>query len=217
MIGRPLTPTHWLTGWFISHQNAEIIDVPLPDEKEMDNWILAEVKRQGGRMDKDAAVELARHTGNQTSIASQEIAKLLTYVDFQRAVTQADVLELVSVEGSADVFAMLDLLMDGRKREAQSLMRKLLDDNPPEVILGAVIYRYRQLIQVREALDEGQDLKVLVDKRILFKNQVGKYTEAARRLSLSEAGTSLPAPAGAGRAVQDLAGRPGDRSGNAGG
>jgi DNA polymerase III delta subunit len=90
------------------------------------------------------------------------------------------------VEGSTDVFTMLDKLMDGRTREAQSLMHRLLDDNTPEVILGAVIYRFRQLIQVREALDAGQDLKELVDKRVLFRNQVGKYTDAARRTSLDK-------------------------------
>ncbi len=176
-----LTPSHWLVKWLVTQPSAEIIDCSLPDEKEMDRWVTAEVKRQGGLIEPEAARELARHVGNDTSIASQEIAKLLMYVDFKRQVTQADVLELVSEEGSADVFKMLDMLMDGKAREAQAMMHQLLDDSPAEVILGAVIHRFRQLIQVREVLDERGEMKDLVTRKVLFFNQVDPYTRAARR------------------------------------
>jgi DNA polymerase-3 subunit delta len=181
-----LTPSHWLMKVINTHPAAEIIDLPLPDEKAMGAWIVTEAKRQGGSIHPDAAQELSRHIGNDTSIASQEIAKLLMYVDFNRQVTAADVLELVSDEGSTDVFKMLDRLMSGETREAQAMMRRLLDDSLPEVILGAVIHRFRQLIQVREALDAGEEIKSLADKRVLFHNQIKDYTIAARRFSMTE-------------------------------
>lgn len=181
-----LSPTHWLVKWIAAHENAEIIDLALPDEKTMDSWVAAEAKRLGGLFEPEAARELARHTGNDTGIASQEISKLLTFVDFKRAVNVKDVIECVSVEGSADVFVMLDELVEGKIQQAQSLMRKLLESTPPEAILGAVIHRFRQLIQVREALDAREDLKVLVDRKVLFGNQVGKYSTAARRFSMSQ-------------------------------
>jgi len=183
-IWETLTPTHWLVKALSGLPTAEIIDLVLPDEKTMGAWIAAEAKTQGGDFDEDAAQELSRHIGNDTSIASQEIAKLLMYVDFKRQVTREDVLELVSDEGSTDVFKMLDHLMLGDSRTAQAMMHRLLGDSQPEVVLGAVIHRFRQLIQVREALDAGDDLKELANKRIIFYKQVNDYSKAARRFNM---------------------------------
>lgn len=187
-VWESLSAAHWLVKWVGAHENAEIIDLALPDEKNMDAWVAAEAKRQGGAFEPEAARELARHTGNDTGVASQEIAKLLMFVDFKRPVNVKDVIECVSVEGSADVFVMLDELVDGRIAQAQSLMRHLLESTPPEAILGAVIHRFRQLVQVREALDAREDLKILVERKVLFGNQVGRYSSAARRFTLRQLG-----------------------------
>lgn len=185
-IWETLTPAHWLVKALSQNPSTEIIDMALPDEKNMGAWITAEAKSKGGEIDADAAQELSRHIGNDTSIASQEIAKLLMYVDYKRPVTREDVLELVSDEGSTDVFKMLDHLMLGDTRTAQSMMHRLLGDSQPEVILGAVIHRFRQLIQVREALDAGDDLKELASKRVIFFNQTNDYSKAARRFKMQQ-------------------------------
>ena len=183
-VWETLNENHWLMKWAQSRPQIEIKSYSLPDEKAMDAWISTEVKRQGGSIEPEAARELSRHLGNETSIASQEITKLLTYVNYQRAVTAKDVIELVSEEGSADVFVMLDAMVEGRTQEAQRLMHTLLEQDPPEVILGAVSHRFRQLIQVREALDNREDLKALVDRKVIFNNQAAKYTQHARRYSM---------------------------------
>ena len=183
-VWETLNENHWLMKWVQSRPQVEVKSYSLPDEKAMDAWISTEVKRQGGSIEPEAARELSRHLGNETSIASQEITKLLTYVNYQRAVSAKDVIELVSEEGSADVFVMLDAMVEGRTQEAQRLMHTLLEQDPPEVILGAVSHRFRQLIQVREALDNHEDLKALVDRKVIFNNQAAKYTQHARRYSM---------------------------------
>lgn len=183
-VWETLTPAHWLVQWCSAHPQAQIIDLGLPDAKEMDAWIVNEAKRQGGKIEPAAAYELSRHTGTDTSIASQEIAKLLTYVDFQRQITREDVLELVSAEGSANVFEMLDRLMEGKTRDAQSMMRRLLDDSPAEVILGAVIHRARQLLVLCEAMESGGDVREAARKTGVFGNKVEGYRNAARRIGM---------------------------------
>ena len=60
-------------------------------------------------------------------------------------------------------------------------MRQLLEDTQPEMILGAVAHRFRQILQVREALDASGDISSLVKSRVIFNNQVGAFTQAARR------------------------------------
>lgn len=179
-----LTPSHWLVQWCSSHAQARIVDLGLPDAKEMDAWIVNETKRQGGKIEPAGAYELSRHTGTDTSIASQEIAKLLMYVDLQRTVTREDVIELVSAEGSVDVFEMLDRLMEGRTRDAQAMMRSLLDDSPPEVVLGAVIHRVRQLILLGEGMEAGGDARDLARKIGIFSNKVESYRNAAHRIGM---------------------------------
>ena len=183
-VWETLAPSHWLIQWVNTHPQGEIFDLGLPDAKLMDTWIVNEAKRQGGKMEPAAAYELSRHSATDTSIASQEIAKLLMYVDFKRPVTREDVLELVSAEGSVDVFAMLDNLMEGKTREAQAMMRHLLDDSQPEIILGAVIHRVRQLIMVCEVVETGGDVRELARKSGIFTSKVESYSNAARRIGM---------------------------------
>lgn len=180
-VWETLNDTHWLVKWFGANPQAEILDAGLPDARHMPAWINNEAKRQGGKIEPAAANELAEHTGNETSIASQEIAKLLMYVDYKRAVTREDVLELVSAEGSADVFDMLDRLMTGQTREAQAMMRRMLEDSQPEIILGAVIHRFRQLLLVSETLEYGEDPADTARKLGIIPKRIGDYANAARR------------------------------------
>ncbi len=186
-VWETLHENHWLTLWAQAHEEkTEVLAFPLPDEKAMDAWVSAEVQRQGGKIEPEAARELSRHVSNETSIASQEIGKLLMYVNYDRPITSKDVIEMVSDEGSADVFVMLDALVEGHVKEAQSLLHRLLEEDPPEVILGAVSHRFRQLIQVREVLDEGEDIRILVDRKVIFNNQTSKYIDHARRFRMEK-------------------------------
>lgn len=180
-----LGSSHWLVQWMEGKTNVSFKAFPLPDVREMDAWILKEALEQGGRFAPDAAHELGQYIGNDTSIASQEIAKLLMYVNGIRPVSREDVITLVSDAGSTDVFAMLDAMTEGRPREAQQMLHRLLDDTPPEVIMGAVIHRFRQLIQVSEALDSGEDLKPLIAQHVIFAGkQAEKIGNQARRFSM---------------------------------
>ena len=180
-VWETLNAAHWLVKWFSGNPQAEIIDAGLPDARNMHTWIVEEAKRLGGRIDAPAANELSLHTGNDTGIASQEIAKLLMFVDFKRTVTHEDVLELVSAEGSTDVFEMLDRLMGGRTKEAQLMMRHLLDDAQPEILLGAVIHRFRQLLLVSEALDNNENPVDSARKLGILPRKMNDYTAATRR------------------------------------
>jgi DNA polymerase-3 subunit delta len=160
-VWETLTPAHWLVQWCSSHPQACIVDLGLPDAKNMDAWILNETKRQEGKMEPSAAYELTRLTGIE------------------------DVLELVSDEGSVDVFAMLDSLMEGKTRNAQAMMRRLLDDTPPEVVLGALAHRLRQLILLAEAMDSGEDARSLARKTGIFINKIESSRNAVRCIGIS--------------------------------
>lgn len=181
-----LNEGHWLVQWMDRKPNIAVKAFPLPEPREMDAWIQKEAIEQGGKFASEAAHELSEYLGNDTSIASQEIAKLLMYVNGKRPVSREDVVALVSDAGSSDVFTMLDASLEGRTKEAQAMLHRLLDDTPPEIIMGAVVHRFRQLIQVREALDMGDDLQKLVSQHIIFGGkQVERISNQARRFTMA--------------------------------
>ena len=68
----------------------------MPKLRDMPDWIINEAQAQGGKIDRQAATRLAEMTGEDTRQASQEITKLLTYVDYKHAIELADV-EAVSI------------------------------------------------------------------------------------------------------------------------
>jgi DNA polymerase III delta subunit len=60
-VWETLHENHWLAQWAQAHTDkVEVLPFPLPDEKAMDAWVSAEVKRQGGKIEPEAARELSR-------------------------------------------------------------------------------------------------------------------------------------------------------------
>ncbi|HEX7555929.1 MAG TPA: hypothetical protein VF338_04840, partial [Leptolinea sp.] len=87
-----LHASHWLMKWEKEHPGLVRVEgFHLPDQKDMPAWIMEEAKKQNGQFSPQAASVLAEFTGSETQIARLEIEKLLSYVDYQRAVTDADV------------------------------------------------------------------------------------------------------------------------------
>ncbi len=157
----------------------------MPRLKEMPGWIMAEAKRQKGQIEPAAAARLAEMVGEDTRAAAQEITKLLTYVDFARSVTLADV-EIVSVvSAQGDVFALVDALGSGNGKKAQKVLHQLLEDEDAMALWGMVIRQFRLLLQAREII-EARGGSLQVQQALgLHEFVAGKVTEQARRFSLS--------------------------------
>jgi DNA polymerase-3 subunit delta len=119
----------------------------------MAGWIINETKRQGGKITSDAAGKLAEMVGEDPRQAAQEIAKLLTYVNWARQVEVKDV-EAVSVStAQVDIFAFVDSLAAGDGQKSQSMLRKMLEDQDAFAIFPMIIRQFRLLIQAREVVE----------------------------------------------------------------
>ena len=77
---------HWLLKWAGAGRfiRTGVHVYNLPKRWEMPRWIESETKKLGGRIEPAAAVRLTEMVGEDTRIASQELTKLLTYVNFER-------------------------------------------------------------------------------------------------------------------------------------
>jgi DNA polymerase-3 subunit delta len=145
---------HWLVKWSAKNEGAKSEALMAPRAKEMTGWILAEAKRQNGEIHPAAAAKLAEMVGEEPRQAAQEIAKLLTYVNWARPITVPDV-EAVSVNtAEVDIFAFVDSLAAGSGQQSQSMLHKMLEDQDAFAIFPMIIRQFRLLIQAREIVDQ---------------------------------------------------------------
>ncbi len=146
---------HWLLKWAtLTGPRAGVHVYNMPKHWEMPRWIEAEAKKQGGKIDPDAAAHLAGMVGEDTRIAAQELTKLLTYVNFERPIRLLDVEKVSIVSAQGSVFEMVDALGQKDGKKAQRILHQLLEDEDAFELWGMVIRQFRLLLQAREMLDE---------------------------------------------------------------
>lgn len=183
-----LGDAHWLVKWAKgSGSKAIIIDCALPSEREMANWIGTKAKELGGQLEPFATQVLAEFVGNDTQLAALEIDKLLTYVNFERPVTEEDVKILCTNEKQASIFDMVDAIGFRDGKTASSLLHVLLEElDFTYDLFPMVIRQFRFLIQAREILDHGgskQDLYAIPGLQPFI---VQKIADQVQRFSLVE-------------------------------
>jgi DNA polymerase III subunit delta len=153
-------PNHWLVKWAAKNgDKAKSESFLLPKQREMPGWILAEAKRQGGQIEPAAAARLAEMVGEDPRQAAQEITKLLTYVNFAHAIGIEDVEAVSITSAGVDVFELVDALGTRNGRQAQKLLRQLLDERDAFELFGMVVRQFRLLLMARDAIEEGGGLR----------------------------------------------------------
>lgn|SRR5574341_494891 len=144
---------HWLVKW-IKKAGLGLERYALPAQWEMTGWIVNQAREQGGGIESAAAAKLAEMIGADTRQAAQEVAKLLTYVNWARPVKVQDV-EAVSIPtAEPDIFAMVDALAAGKGQLAQRLLHRLLESDDPFSVWGMVVRQFRLLLLAREVIDD---------------------------------------------------------------
>ncbi len=181
-----LIATHWLHKWLAkSGEGARYVLCALPDAGKMPEWIRKEAQRQGGQFSPEAARALLAHVDNDTLRASQEINKLLNYVDCKRPVEVEDVEELTAFKGAGNIFAMTDELGAGNSKAALASLHRLLEEEDVFKLFGNIIRQFRLLIQARELMDEGR-AHLLAQELRIPSFAADKYVAQARRFQMRQ-------------------------------
>jgi DNA polymerase III subunit delta len=150
----PIKETHWLVKWARNEgQGVEAQAYNMPKLHQMPDWIFNETQVQGGKIDRQAALRLTEMTGEDTRQASQEITKLLTYVDYKHTIELADVEAVSVVTAQGNVFEMVDALGTGNGKKALASLHTLLESEEPFQLYGMVVRQFRLLLQAREVMD----------------------------------------------------------------
>jgi DNA polymerase-3 subunit delta len=181
-----LKDDHWLMKWARSSMGkAKILVCMMPRRWEMTGWIQQETNKQGGKIEGQASGRLVEMVGEDTRIAAQEITKLLTYVNYARPVSLADVEQVSIVSAQGSVFDLVDALGTGNGQKAQKMLHQLLESEDPFSLWGMVIRQFRLLLLAREVIESGGSQKE-VEKALGIHSYVAqKVYDQARRFTMS--------------------------------
>ncbi|MBN1265409.1 MAG: DNA polymerase III subunit delta [Anaerolineales bacterium] len=170
--------------WAQKHPDASYIKACiLPQKFAFENWISNRVREYGGEIDLIASHALAEVTAGDTMLADQEIIKLLNYTDFQRPVTSEDIDLLTPLHGQADIFTLVDAFGNQDARTALNEFHHLLEEVSLQVIFAMILRQFRLLIQARDCLDRGLNVKEFLK---IHPYVADKITVQAKNFSKSE-------------------------------
>jgi DNA polymerase-3 subunit delta len=147
---------HWLQQWAAEQDGRVYIrEYTSLDGHDMAVWIQNKAVELGGKFSYQAAGHLAEFVQNDPRLATQEINKLLSYVNYNRPVEPDDVERLTPYSGIGDVFKMVDALGNRNGELALRMLHRLLDVDDPLRLFGMIVRQFRMLLQTREMLDSG--------------------------------------------------------------
>jgi len=108
-------------------------------------------KQFGVEMDREAAALLAEIVNYEPARIHMELEKLAAYVQGRGRIARAEVEALVVSARKNTVWQFADMLADRNRAGALALLDNLLrEGEQPPVIVGALAWTYRKLIEARE-------------------------------------------------------------------
>jgi DNA polymerase-3 subunit delta len=175
---------HWLVKWTAKNENAKAEGFLLPKPRDMNGWVVNEMKSQGGKISSDAAAELAKLVGADTRQAAQEIAKVLAYVNWARTVEIQDVAAVCVSTAEVDIFAFVDSLAAADGKTSQAMLHKMLEEQDAFAIFPMIIRQFRLLIQTREIVEAHGMVPDVIEALHVHPFVAGKIFAQAGRFTM---------------------------------
>jgi DNA polymerase-3 subunit delta len=139
-----------------SASNGYVKNFSVP--KDLTGWLMQRAKTAYEvELIPRAAVALAEVIGDDLRRADNELFKLVAYITPGQPITEDDVAALTPYVAEANIFKMVDALVDGNGRIAMQLVHRLLQekDNDPFSLFGMINRQFRLLLLAKEHLITG--------------------------------------------------------------
>lgn len=166
------------------HERGYVYCFEPPSAGALPAWIDKRARRHGGEIEPAAARRLAEVVGTDLRLLDQELVKLITYAGAGRAVTVADVEELVPYAKEAVIFDLADALGQRNGRRAAATLQQLLDEGKEaDYILFMVVRHFRLLVQVKALKNRGENSASIADRLKLHSFPASKLYEQANNFT----------------------------------
>jgi DNA polymerase-3 subunit delta len=128
---------------------------PRLKQNELVPWVQRHATAAGASLSPAAAALLARFVGNDLWVMAGEVDKLALFTGGRR-IEEADVRAVVSYAREANVFAMVDAILESRSAAAQQMLQQLLrEGETPSQLLFRLANQVRLIFQIREMRGRG--------------------------------------------------------------
>jgi DNA polymerase III subunit delta len=137
----------------LAKEHGERRDVKKPadwDERGWDRLVGEEFRRLGRKADASAIAAIRSHAGSDAGVVASKVAQVCSSVPDAAALTAEHVEQVVEGHGRQTGFAIADAVAERDAAEALIALRGALESGEaPLAILGAIAFRFRQLLRVR--------------------------------------------------------------------
>ena len=159
---------------------AQVKSFPLLKNDRLRQWIGQRVKQEGSSISAEAVNLLAKFIGSDLWIMASEINKLVLFTSGRR-IEEEDVKQLVSHVQEANVFAMVDAILESKAGVAEQLLQRLLESGAaPAYLLVMLSRQVRMIVQAKELRSQRK-------AEAEIQNKLGLTAEFALRKVLGQA------------------------------
>jgi DNA polymerase-3 subunit delta len=159
---------------------AKVKSFPLLRDTRLRQWIQRHITEEGGTISPQAVDLLAKLVGGNLWIMANEINKLTLFTS-GRCIEEGDVKMLVSYAQQANVFAMVDAILEFKVGLAEQSLHQLLQRGASSAYLLVMLSRQVQMIVRAKELSSQAEPEVEIQTRL------GLPSEFALRRTLEQA------------------------------
>ena len=159
---------------------AEVRSFLLMREARLRQWVQQRVAQEGGSISPGAVDLLVKLVGGNLWIMANEINKLVIFAS-GRCIEEGDVKVVVSYVQQANVFAMVDAILEFKVKVAEQLLQQLLQwGAPPTYLLAMLSRQVRMIVRAKVLKSQGES-------KIDIQNKLGLTSEFILRKTLEQA------------------------------
>jgi DNA polymerase III subunit delta len=131
-------------------EKGEVKSFPRLRSTRLSQWVQERVARYSGSISVQATNLLMSYIGGDLFAMSNEIQKLAAYTA-GRKIEEKDVRALVSASQEADIFALIDAVLDHKAGPAEQILQKLLQNGvvAPQILV-LLARQVQMMVQIKE-------------------------------------------------------------------
>jgi len=166
---------------------AQVKSFPLLKNAQLQQWIGRRAKQEGGSISPEAVNLLTKLIGSNLWVMTSEINKLVLFASGRR-IEEEDVRKSVSQVQEANVFAMVDAILEFKVGVAEQSLQRLLESGAAPAYLMVMLSRqFQMIVRAKELRNQGKSEAETQDKLGLTSDfALRKVLELANRYPMRQ-------------------------------
>jgi len=156
----------------------------LPFDRDLPLWVEGRVRKAGKTIERDATALLIERVGKDAAALQSAVEQLTVYTHKETRISLKDTETLLGRSVQADVFGLIDALLEKKIRSALEILESLLKEGARIYeIVGAFSGQLERLGKIRALMDEGFPQDTIAEELRLHPFFAGKILKQAERIS----------------------------------